>query len=85
MNYYWTACPKCGCELTFHFVETAAGLEGSIRRWSSDRSTNDGRRLATPRADLAADGGFRAACVCGEMIAVDRSRVTRATTERPAV
>jgi hypothetical protein len=85
MNYYWTVCPKCACELTFHFVETARGLKGSVRRWSRDRSTNDGRLLETPRADVAADGGFRAGCVCGEAIAIDPARVTRATTERPAV
>ena len=85
MNYYWTVCPKCACELTLHFVETGGGLEGSVRRWSRDRSTNDGRRLVTPRADVAADGSFRAPCVCGETIAVDRSHVTRATTERPAI
>lgn len=85
MNYFWTVCPKCAGELTFHFVHTAAGLEGSVRRWSRDRSTNDGRRLETPKADVAADGGFRAACVCGEPIAIDPARITRATTERPAL
>ncbi len=85
MNYYWTVCPKCSCELTLQFVETASGLSGSIRRWSPDRSVNDGRRLDTPRTDVAPDGGFRAACVCGETIAVDPDRVTRATTERPAI
>jgi hypothetical protein len=84
MNYYWTVCPKCSCELTLHFVETATGLSGSIRRWSSDRSTNDGRRLETPRADVAAEGGFRVSCVCGQTIAVDPAGITRATTERPA-
>jgi hypothetical protein len=84
MNYYWSVCPKCSCELTLQFVETAKGLSGSIRRWSSDRSVNDGRRLDTPAADVAPDGGFRAACVCGQEIAVDPGGVTRATTERPA-
>jgi hypothetical protein len=83
MNYYWTVCPKCRGELTLQFVETEGGLSGSLRRWSSDRSTNDGRRLATPRTEVAADGGFQAPCVCGELIAVDRSQVTKATTERP--
>ncbi|HEY1434171.1 MAG TPA: hypothetical protein VGG65_02290 [Thermoanaerobaculia bacterium] len=85
MNYFWTACPKCEGELTFHFVDTSAGLEGSVRRWSRDRSTNDGRRLDVPRTDVAADGAFVAACVCGQPIAIDPARVTRATTERPAV
>jgi hypothetical protein len=84
MNYYWTVCPKCSCELTLQFVETAAGLSGSVRRWSSDRSTNDGRKLETPRAEVGADGRFDAACVCGGPIAVDPAGITRATTERPA-
>ena len=85
MNYYWTVCPKCACEVTIQFVEAPEGLTGSVRRWSPDRSTNDGRKLATPRAEVGSDGSFRAPCVCGEPIAVDRTRVTRATTERPAV
>lgn len=85
MNYYWTECPKCACELTFHFIDTGKGLEGSLRRWSRDRSTNDGRKLETPRADVAADGGFRSPCVCGELISIDPARVTQASTERPAL
>lgn len=84
MNYYWTVCPKCAGELTLQFVETPKGLSGSMRRWSPDRSVNDGRKMEVPRAEVASDGGFRAACVCGEGIAVDPQGVTRATTERPA-
>jgi len=85
VNYYWTECPACACEVTIHFVETAGGLEGSVRRWSRDRSTNDGKKLETPKADVGADGAFRASCVCGAPIAVNPAGVTRATTERPAV
>ncbi len=84
MNYYWTECPACGCQVTVQFVEGAAGMTGSVRRWSSDRSTNDGRRLEVPRAQVSADGGFPAACVCGAALAVDPARIERATTERPA-
>jgi hypothetical protein len=84
MNYYWTDCPKCSCQVTIHFVEHPDGLAGSLRRWSSDRATNDGRPLSIPRAEIAADGRFQAACVCGQEIAVDPARVEHAATERPA-
>jgi len=85
MNYFWTVCPKCSGEITIQYVDSAGGLSGSLRRWSSDRTVNDGRRVETPRGDVAADGSFRTACVCGESIAIDPARVTRASTERPAV
>ena len=85
MNYFWTVCPKCAGELTIQFVSTGGGVSGSVRRWSSDRSINDGRMIDTLASALAADGAFRTACVCGEPIPVDPSRVTRATTERPAL
>jgi hypothetical protein len=85
VNYYWTVCPACSCEVAIQFVETPGGLGGSVRRWSSDRSTNDGRKLETPRAEVAPDGSFSATCVCGQPIGVEAARVTRATTERPAL
>jgi len=85
MNYFWTVCPKCSGEITVQYVQNAGGVSGSLRRWSSDRSVNDGRRVEIPKGEVAADGGFRTACVCGETIVVDPGRVTRATTERPAV
>jgi len=85
MNYYWTECPKCGCALTLQYDESDRGVSGSLRRWSRDRATNDGRKLETPKAEVSPNGGFRTACVCGEAIAVDPARVTRATTERPAI
>ena len=85
MNYFWTVCPKCSGELTVQWVETAGGISGSLRRWSSDRTTNDGRKVEIPSADVPAGGGFRTACVCGESVTVDPARVTTATTERPAV
>ena len=84
MNYFWTSCPKCSGQLTIQFVEHPDRLVGSVRRWSTDRTVNDGRRLEVPRAALAADGGFRAACVCGAEIPVVASAIERATTERPS-
>lgn len=83
MNYLWTVCPKCACDVTIQFDETAGGPSGSLRRWSRDRAINDGRKLEASKGEVAADGSFRAACVCGEMLAVEPSRVTHATTERP--
>jgi hypothetical protein len=80
MNYAWTECPKCGCQITIQFADSADRLTGSLRRWSSDRSVNDGRRLEIPRAEIAADGGFRAPCVCGETIPVAGASIEHATT-----
>ena len=85
MNYYWTDCPKCGCQVTIHFTESAAGLSGSVRRWSSDRATNDGRLLQVARADIGPGGDFQATCVCGGAIPVVAAGVEKATTERPAI
>ena len=85
MNYVWTFCPKCEGQLTIQYAGNAGGLSGSVRRWSRDRSVNDGKRFEVPTAEVAADGGFRAACVCGQPIPVEASDIQRATTERPAL
>jgi hypothetical protein len=82
VNYYWTVCPKCSCEVTIQYAERADGLSGSLRRWSTGRDVNDGRRLDVMRGDLSPEGGFQTPCVCGESIAVDPAGVERATTER---
>ena len=80
MNYAWTECPGCRCQITIQFDDSADRRTGSLRRWSSDRSVNDGRRLEIPRAEIAADGTFRAPCVCGATIAVSGASIERATT-----
>ena len=85
MNYVWSECPACRCQITIHYVERPGALSGSLRRWSKDRTVNDGRRLEVPRAELSPDGGFRTACVCGAAIAVEASSVERPATERPAI
>ncbi len=85
MNYFWSECPKCRGQVTIQFVEHPDRLAGSLRRWSSDRTVNDGRLLEVPRAEVSADGGFRTVCVCGGPIAVAAAAIQRATTERPAV
>jgi len=68
MKYHWTACPNCRCEITVNTSESARGISGSLRRWSADRSINDGRQFEIPRAELSGDGGFTTACVCGQPI-----------------
>ncbi len=85
MNYVWTFCPKCEGQLTMQFARSDAGLSGSLRRWSRDRSVNDGRLLEVPPADVAADGAFRTTCLCGQAIPVAVSEIQQATTERPAL
>ena len=84
MSYVWTFCPKCEGQLTLQFTRSDAGLSGSLRRWSRDRSVNDGRRLELPAGEVAADGAFRTTCLCGQAIPVAASEIQQATTERPA-
>lgn len=85
MNYFWGSCSACGCQVTIQYADAPDSLVGSVRRWSNDRGVNDGRRLEVPRASVAPDGGFSAACVCGAPVAVAASAIERASTERPAV
>jgi hypothetical protein len=69
LNYYWTECPKCGCQVTVQYVDERGHLLGSVRRWSTDRAINDGRKIEAGTARDAA-GGFATACVCGAPVAV---------------
>jgi hypothetical protein len=81
MNYVWTRCSGCACEIAIQFVGRPEGIFGSVRRWSRDRSINDGRKIEVPAASVAADGGFTAVCVCGVPIPVRPEAVEHATTE----
>jgi hypothetical protein len=85
MNYSWSVCPRCGCQITIQFAERPDRLVGSLRRWSTDRTVNDGRQMEVLRANLAADGGFQTPCICGAELTVAASAIERASTERPAV
>ena len=85
MNYVWTFCPKCEGQLTMQFARSDAGISGSLRRWSRDRSVNDGRLLEVPPGEVAADGAFQTTCVCGQAIPVAAAEIEQATTERPAL
>jgi hypothetical protein len=66
VKYYWTECPGCHCEVAVNTVAAAGKVTGSLRRWSRDRSINDGRAIrGTP---LDAEGGFATECVCGRLL-----------------
>jgi hypothetical protein len=66
MKYRWMDCPKCQCHLVINTTETPEGISGSLRRWSVDRSINDGKLLRIPAAERASDGGFVVVCLCGQ-------------------
>ncbi len=63
MKYHWTECPGCGCQIAVNTIETDGAVTGSLRRWSTDRSVNDGRALQG--LALSPTGGFATECVCG--------------------
>ncbi len=70
MKYHWTDCPGCHCHVAINYSESASGVSGSLRRWSTDRSVNDGRPILVGAAELPAGGGFGTTCVCGRAISV---------------
>jgi hypothetical protein len=70
MRYRWMDCPGCRCQLAVNTTETPEGISGSLRRWSVDRSINDGKLLRVPGAERSSDGGFVVTCVCGQTISV---------------
>jgi hypothetical protein len=70
MKYRWTTCPNCHCEVAVNFTDRDAVISGSLRRWSRDRSINDGRPFTLKGEEIPAEGGFTVACVCGQPIPV---------------
>lgn len=68
MKYFWLDCPRCGCQVAVNYSESAAGISGSVRRWSADRSTNDGRPFQIAASDAATGDGLTVECVCGEQL-----------------
>lgn len=75
MDYFWTDCPKCGCQVAVNYTTYPDRVSGSLRRWSSDRSVNDGRLFELPAGTLGAGGVFPVTCVCGqELQAVSQAR-----------
>jgi hypothetical protein len=70
MKYSWTRCPGCGCEVAINYTEGPERVSGSLRRWSSDRTVNDGRSFSIPATELPPGGGFPISCVCGQDLRV---------------
>ncbi len=70
MKYRWTECPGCGCEVAINYSDLAGGITGSLRRWSRDRTINDGKPLQIAPDSIASDGGFPVTCVCGHALSV---------------
>jgi hypothetical protein len=70
VDYYWLDCPRCGCEVAINATAHADRISGSVRRWSADRSINDGRKFEVSASARAADGSFSTACVCGQELAL---------------
>lgn len=70
MNYHWPECSNCGCHVAVNWTVTAETLSGSVRRWSPDRSINDGKPFSVPRgADPQVPAaGVVVSCVCGATI-----------------
>jgi len=66
MNYHWTDCPNCSCHLAVNWTVRSEGTAGSLRRWSPDRSINDGKPFAF-RGPRGADA-LVVECVCGAPI-----------------
>ena len=65
MNYHWTTCPNCSCQVAVNWTVRPDGASGSLRRWSTDRSINDGRPFVGVEAS-----GLAVPCVCGATIRV---------------
>ena len=70
MKYRWLDCPGCLCHLAINTTETAAGISGSLRRWSADRTINDGKLLRIAPSEVFPGGGFVVTCLCGQTISV---------------
>ncbi|HEY6050501.1 MAG TPA: hypothetical protein VIZ58_04575 [Thermoanaerobaculia bacterium] len=68
MKYHWLDCPRCGCQIAVNYSPTAAGISGSLRRWSADRSINDGRPISIAAPQAESPEGLTVECVCGEAI-----------------
>ncbi len=66
MNYHWINCPGCAHQVSINWSLRPEGVTGSLRRWSADRSINDGRPFVVSREESA--GALVATCVCGAAI-----------------
>lgn len=81
MDYYWLDCPRCNCQVVINVIRRPGRISGSLRRWSADRTTNDGRKLEV--AAGAADGPIPVPCVCGQDLALPASPSAVGTERDP--
>ena len=70
MKYYWLDCPGFHCQVAVSVTAYKDRVSGSLRRWSADRSVNDGRKFEVPAGSRAADGSLTTSCVCGQELAL---------------
>jgi hypothetical protein len=63
MNNHRADCPNCLCHLAVNWTVRPGEILGSVRRWSADRSINDGKAFQLPGAAGAAP--IVVPCVCG--------------------
>ena len=56
--------------MSINLTEYADRASGSLRRWSRDRTINDGRKVEIPSTQRGPEGSFEVACVCGPLLAV---------------
>jgi hypothetical protein len=70
MKYRWLDCPGCLCHLAINTTESPAGISGSLRRWSADCSTNDGKLIRVAPSERFPEGGFVVTCICGQTVVV---------------
>lgn len=81
MDYFWTDCPRCGCQVSVNYIRHPDRITGSVRRWSSDRSVNDGRSFQLPGSAAGTGGAILVACVCGqELQATSQAQGERSLT-----
>jgi hypothetical protein len=66
VNYHWTDCPGCSCHLALNWTVRPEETAGSLRRWSGDRSINDGRPFAF--RGVKEREALVVSCVCGAPI-----------------
>jgi hypothetical protein len=66
MNYHWTDCPNCSCHLAVNWTVRPEEIAGSLRRWSADRTINDGKPFVFRGAER--EGALVVQCVCGAPI-----------------
>ena len=66
MNYHWTDCPGCACHLAVNWMVRPEGTIGSLKRWSADRSVNDGKPFAF--RGVKSGEALVVPCVCGTPI-----------------